>query len=97
MEDLLKHCHKLECGGHFGANRSTTKVLQSGFYWPTLVKDANAFMVACDRCQRSRNISRRNEMPLNNILEVELFDDGKMVLSVFPEEYFYKGRDLKGY
>ena len=28
----------------------------------------------CDRCQRLGNITRRNEMPLNNILEVEIFD-----------------------
>ncbi|XP_057418149.1 uncharacterized protein LOC130712328 [Lotus japonicus] len=29
---------------------------------------------SCDRCQRTGNISRRNEMPLKNILEIELFD-----------------------
>ncbi|XP_042388061.1 uncharacterized protein LOC121980164 [Zingiber officinale] len=28
----------------------------------------------CDRCQRTGNISKRHEMPLNSILEVELFD-----------------------
>ncbi|XP_062103746.1 uncharacterized protein LOC133814852 [Humulus lupulus] len=29
---------------------------------------------ACDHCQRTGHMSRRNEMPLNVILEVELFD-----------------------
>ena len=28
----------------------------------------------CDKCQRVGNISRRNEIPLNNIQEVEIFD-----------------------
>ncbi|KAK9029833.1 hypothetical protein V6N11_031278 [Hibiscus sabdariffa] len=65
---------KQSCGGHFGGNRTAAKILQSGFYWPTLFKDAHAFAKACDRCQRTGNISRRNEMPLQNILEVELFD-----------------------
>ena len=31
-------------------------------------------MLHCDQCQRIGGISRRNEMPLQNILEVEVFD-----------------------
>ena len=38
------------------------------------LKDAHDFVVACDDCQRSENISRKNEMPLNSKLEKELFD-----------------------
>ena len=49
-------------------------MLQLGFYWPTLFKDAYTFVACCDRCQRVGNISKRHEMPLQNILEVELFD-----------------------
>ena len=64
------------------------KVLQSIFYRPTLLKDAHSFVVACDRCQRTGNISRRNEMPLNNILEVELFDVwGIDFMGPFPSLY----------
>ncbi|KAK8684265.1 hypothetical protein V6N13_040295 [Hibiscus sabdariffa] len=74
QKDIMYHCHAVTCGGHFGGNRTAAKILQSGFYWPTLFKDAHAFAKACDRCQRTGNISRRNEMPLQNILEVELFD-----------------------
>ena len=50
------------------------KVLQLGFYWPTLFKDTHAFAKSCDRCQRTGNVSKRHEMPLTSILEVELFD-----------------------
>ncbi|KAK8597162.1 hypothetical protein V6N13_001794 [Hibiscus sabdariffa] len=74
QKDIMYHCHAASCGGHFGGNRTAAKILQSGFYWPTLFKDAYAFAKACDRCQRTGNISRKNEMPLQNILEVELFD-----------------------
>ncbi|KAK9008902.1 hypothetical protein V6N11_080379 [Hibiscus sabdariffa] len=74
QKDIMYHCHVASCGGHFGGNRTAAKILQAGFYWPTLFKDAHAFAKACDRCQRMGNISRRNEMPLQNILEVELFD-----------------------
>ncbi|KAL4323400.1 hypothetical protein GQ457_11G026390 [Hibiscus cannabinus] len=71
---ILEQCHSAPYGGHFGGNRTAAKVLQSGFYWPTLHKDAQLFCQQCDRCQRTGNISKRNEMPLQNILEVELFD-----------------------
>jgi hypothetical protein len=71
---ILQHCHQFACRGHFGAKRTALKVLQSGFYWPNLFKDAFLFYSSCDRCQRSGNISSRNQMPLQNILVMELFD-----------------------
>ncbi|KAL4278539.1 hypothetical protein GQ457_03G015320 [Hibiscus cannabinus] len=74
QKDIMYHCNVASFGGHFGGNRTAANILQSGFYRPTLFKDAHAFAKVCDRCQRTRNISRRNEMPLQNILEVELFD-----------------------
>ena len=74
MRDILFHCHSSEYGGHFGENRTARKLLQFGFYWPTLFKDAHEYVLHCDRCQRVGHISKRHEMPLNNILEVELFD-----------------------
>ncbi|CAN6704230.1 unnamed protein product [Malus baccata var. baccata] len=42
----------------------------------------------CDRCQKMGNISRRNEMPLNNILVVELFDVwGIDFMGPFPSSF----------
>ena len=73
-KSILWHCHNSPCGGHYGGNKTTTKVLQSGFFWPTLFKDAHHHVLHCDQCQRIGGISRRNEMPLQNILEVEVFD-----------------------
>ncbi|KAL4334445.1 hypothetical protein GQ457_07G008210 [Hibiscus cannabinus] len=79
QKDIMYHCHAASCGGHFGGNRTTAKILQSGFYWSTLFKDAHTFAKECDQCQRTGNISRRNKMSLQNILEVELFG----TLSIF--------------
>ena len=31
VQEVLKHCHSLEVGGHFGESKTTSKVLQSGF------------------------------------------------------------------
>ena len=72
--DVLRHCHSLECGGHFSTDRTASKILQSGFYWPTMFKDARNFINCCDRCQRVGNISKKNEMPMKIFMEVEVFD-----------------------
>ena len=74
MESILSHCHTLAYGGNFRGYRIASKVLQSGFYWPTLFKDALQFVFTCDKFQRMWSISKRNESPLQPILEVELFD-----------------------
>jgi len=88
MESILHHCHAREVGGHFGAAKIAATVLQSGFYWPMLFKNAYVHVKACDACQRMGNISRRNEIPLNNILEVELFDVwGIDFMGPFPSSF----------
>nr|KYP69664.1 Transposon Ty3-I Gag-Pol polyprotein [Cajanus cajan] len=73
-KDILWHCHNSPYGGHFNGERTAVKVLQSGFFWPTLFKDAYEYVQRCDSCQRSGTISKRHEMPLQNIQEVEVFD-----------------------
>ena len=74
MVSILNHCHTLPCGGHFGGQRTVAKVLQSGFYWPSLFKDAHQFVSTCNKCQRMGSISRKDEPPMSTIREVKLFD-----------------------
>ncbi|GKD55090.1 reverse transcriptase domain-containing protein [Tanacetum coccineum] len=50
------------------------KVYESGFYWPNIFKDAKDYVMKCDACQRSGNISSRSEMPQNNIQVCDVFD-----------------------
>ncbi|CAA7034140.1 unnamed protein product [Microthlaspi erraticum] len=71
---ILHGCHGSAYAGHFPTFKTVSKVLQAGFWWPTMFKDAQAFISRCDACQRMGNISKRNEMPQNFILEVEVFD-----------------------
>ncbi len=88
IAEILYHHHSSPSGGHFGGSRTAAKILQAGFFWPTLFKDTYAYVKNCDKCQRTGNISRRNEMPLTNILEIELFDVwGIDFLGPFPSSY----------
>ena len=71
---IMGKCRGSPYGGHFAGDRTTQKILQSGFYWPTPFKDYFEWVKHCDNYQRMGNISRRNEMPLQGILVVQIFD-----------------------
>ncbi|KAJ9558321.1 LOW QUALITY PROTEIN: hypothetical protein OSB04_012935 [Centaurea solstitialis] len=71
--DILTNCHKGPTGGHFGANLTARKVLESGFYWPTIFKDAHTLIKSCDACQRADNITKKDEMPQQSISVSEVF------------------------
>ncbi|GJR21012.1 reverse transcriptase domain-containing protein [Tanacetum coccineum] len=64
---ILDQCHHGPTGGHYGPNITAKKVLDSGFYWPTIIKEAHTLVRLCEACQKTKNISKRDEMPLNNI------------------------------
>ncbi|GJS75756.1 reverse transcriptase domain-containing protein [Tanacetum coccineum] len=88
--NILAHCHSYACGGHFGATKTGHKVLQSGFFWSSDLynKDAQSFVKACTRCQQVGGISRRDQMPMNPILVVEIFDVwGIDFMGPFPTSY----------
>nr|GFA61184.1 reverse transcriptase domain-containing protein [Tanacetum cinerariifolium] len=72
--DILKACHSGPTRGHYGASYTAKKVFDSGFYWPSLYKDAFEFVKHCDSCQRQGKVSQRDEMPQNFIQICEIFD-----------------------
>ncbi|CAM8939925.1 unnamed protein product [Rhodiola kirilowii] len=74
FKEIIACCHSSSYGGHGSASKTTSKILQSGFYWPSMFKDTYEFVKACNECQRMGNIARREEMPQKGILEVEIFD-----------------------
>ncbi|GKF69283.1 reverse transcriptase domain-containing protein, partial [Tanacetum coccineum] len=72
--DILTACHSGPTEGHYGANYTVKKVFDSGFYWPTIYKDAHDLVKNSDSCQRQGKISQRDEMPQNAIQVCEIFD-----------------------
>ncbi|CAN6547132.1 unnamed protein product [Malus baccata var. baccata] len=88
FRSILSFCHTYACGGHFGPQRTALKVLQCGFYWPSIFKDARTFCLTCDKCQRMGNIGARDQMPQVSILNVEIFDVwGIDFMGPFPSSY----------
>ncbi|GKC77319.1 reverse transcriptase domain-containing protein [Tanacetum coccineum] len=72
--DILTACHSGPTGGHYGANYTAKKVFDSGFYWPTIYRDAHDLVTRCDTCQRQGKISQHDEMAQNSIQVCEIFD-----------------------
>nr|GEV52580.1 reverse transcriptase domain-containing protein [Tanacetum cinerariifolium] len=64
---ILDQCHYGPIGGHYGPNITAKKVLDSGFYWPTIIKEAHTLVRLCEAYQNTSNISKHDKMPLNNI------------------------------
>ncbi|GJR98588.1 reverse transcriptase domain-containing protein [Tanacetum coccineum] len=72
--DILTACHNGPTEGHDGANYTAKKVFDSGFFWPTIYRDAHDLVRRCDACQHQGKISQRDEMPQNAIQVCEIFD-----------------------
>ncbi|CAN6715724.1 unnamed protein product [Malus baccata var. baccata] len=87
---ILRFCHTYACGGHFGTQRMALKVLECGFYWPTLFKDSRTYCLTCDRCQRMGNIGTKDQMPQQPLSFVEIFDIwGIDFMGPFPPSYSF--------
>ncbi len=48
---LLYEFHDGFCEGHFAGWIIAEKILQAGYYWPTLFKDAHDYCRSCNVCQ----------------------------------------------
>lgn len=53
------------CGGHFSGQLTKQKILRVGYFWPTLFKDAHAYVKTWDACQRYAINDLRMELPLH--------------------------------
>ncbi|CAM8953807.1 unnamed protein product [Rhodiola kirilowii] len=74
IASIVSFCHEHACGGHFGPRRTARKILDSGFFWPSVFRDSYEHCRKCDKCQRVGNISAKNEMPQVPILVNDVFD-----------------------
>ncbi|RDX96714.1 Pro-Pol polyprotein, partial [Mucuna pruriens] len=75
INSVLQFCHATPGGGHYGSTQTARKVLDCGFYWPTIFRDAHQLVSTCEKCQKAgMAINRRHDMPQQPILFCEVFD-----------------------
>ncbi|RVW69054.1 hypothetical protein CK203_052150 [Vitis vinifera] len=80
-------CHEGACGGHFASRKTSAKILQSGFYWPTMFKDCNTHCKSCPQCQQLGKINTRYQMPQNHICVVRSLIVGPGFMGPFPHSF----------
>ena len=56
---VMREVHEGICGNHSGLRSLVHKLVRVGYYWPTMQADTEAYVRACDKCQRFSNIIRR--------------------------------------
>ena len=71
---ILKGCHHEVCGGHFAGLVMVQKALQSGYWWPTFLTDANRYAKHCDPCQCVGKPTPSSAMPFIPILAQNPFE-----------------------
>ncbi|RVX09859.1 hypothetical protein CK203_012806 [Vitis vinifera] len=49
---VLAELHEGVCGNHSGGRSLAHRAHSQGYYWPTMKKDAAAYVKKCDKCQR---------------------------------------------
>lgn len=49
-QQALKELHDGPAGGQYVGDTTTHKIMQAGFYWPTLYKDVHAYDLKCPIC-----------------------------------------------
>nr|GEU99269.1 reverse transcriptase domain-containing protein [Tanacetum cinerariifolium] len=69
VKGLPQWTHWGTSGGVF----TDRKPFDSGFYWPTIYRDAYDLVKSCDACRRQGKILHHNEMPQNAIQVYEIF------------------------
>ena len=65
---ILHSCHNDVCSGHFAYELTCRKVLQAGFVWPSLQRDAHFWCKTCDACQRTgpRRLTYGPQQPITS-------------------------------
>ena len=55
VDYVMREVHEGVCGNHSRARLLMHKMIRAGYYWPTMLKDAQAYVKTCDKCQRFNN------------------------------------------
>jgi len=72
--DILLTRHDGPYGRHLAVKRTAFKILQAGYYWPTLHQDVRRYISQCAQCQRMGKLTPRDEMPLQPQVTFEPFE-----------------------
>ena len=59
VDHVMREVHEGIYGNHSGSQSLVHKLIRAGYYWPIMQKNAQAYVKACNKCQRFNNIIRQ--------------------------------------
>ena len=82
---VMREVHEGIYGNHSRSRSLVHKLVRAGYYWPTMQKDAEAYVKACDKCQRFSNIIRQPTEELTSMMAPWPFAQwGLDIMGPFP-------------
>ncbi|GJS50157.1 reverse transcriptase domain-containing protein [Tanacetum coccineum] len=83
---VIREIHEGSCSMHAGPLSVVAKAMWSGYYWPTMHRDARDMILKCKDCQVHRPVPRNPQQPLTPITSPWLFYKwGIDIKGPFPE------------
>ena len=84
-EYVMKEVNGGIYGNHSGARSLVHKLIRAGYYWPTMQRDAEAYIKTCDKCQRFSNTIRQPSEELTPMTAPwPFFQWGLDIMGPFP-------------
>jgi hypothetical protein len=56
----MRKLHEGPLKGHFATEITQRKILDVGYWWPTMYRDVHDYCKSCDACQRTRGLAIQN-------------------------------------
>ncbi|XP_056685805.1 uncharacterized protein [Spinacia oleracea] len=64
---LIEEVHEGICGNHVGGKTLALICQRQGYYWPTMLEDAQSYVKKCEKCQLFAPVIR---MPANDLMPI---------------------------
>ncbi|XP_016169202.1 uncharacterized protein LOC107611823 [Arachis ipaensis] len=82
---VLSEVHEGCCDHHIGGRSLARKIIRAGYYWPTMMSDAQEFIKKCKKCQQNANFHKAPPEELNLMMAPRPFAQwGFDLLGPFP-------------
>lgn len=73
-QKVVHQAHDMLFGGHFAKKKTRAKI-EAYFWWPSIAKDVTYYVKTCETCQRKRNATVKDKIPIKFIPRgIQAFD-----------------------
>ena len=80
---ILEEIHEGIYGDHAGPRSLVSKIIRTGYFWPTMKKEVREFIERCNKCQRFGNVQRILAERLTSITSIGKFRPRLIELTSF--------------